>query len=122
MGGYSTQLVVSWTNSSYIGIFYGIGIVSFVILKEDRWVLLQKKHRIFRSISDRIQYIGRASFHIFLFQQLYFYFRVYKYGDVLGTRTFMIIDLFICILGGVLFYFFEGLMRKNSKYFIKKMN
>lgn len=114
-GGYSTQLVVFWINSSYIGIFYAIGIVSLVILNEDKWIFLQKRNKMFTNISVLIQYIGKASFHIFLFQQLYFCFGFYKYGDILGTRIFMIIDLFICIFGGLLFYFFESIMRKKFK-------
>lgn len=55
-------------------------------------------------IIEVIEYIGKATYHIFLVQQLYFCTIFYNRGDT-GIIWASIFDICICVVTGCLFYY-----------------
>jgi hypothetical protein len=116
-GGYRTQFISSWICNSFMGMAYSAGIVFFACYHED---LLEQHFEkpVSKKILRFIRYIGKASYHIFLVQQLWFCIS-FPLRDRIRIRYAYIIDLSICIILGCAFYFIysliEGRMGKKVK-------
>ena len=69
-----------------------------------------------------IMAIGRASFHIFLTQQVYFLTNIEKrIISHLGYSWALVIDIFVCIVVGYLFYYLtEELLVSKAWLFYNK--
>lgn len=100
--GYEEVLFTYWTSTSMMTAFWVFPLFYFVFK-------LCGKAR-----PSKIQIIGRASYHIFLFQMVY-----YAYADkiVLGylpdiAAGHVIFNIVLCISGGVVFYLFENKLNK----------
>lgn len=102
-----------WSKQLFLANFYPIGIV-FLIMK------YMKVYEI-----KSIAYIGKASYHIFLVQMIYFIYNpigkilnLYQLNNVTKGIVLLIINLITCILLGILFYKIEEKWRKiNNEYF-----
>ncbi len=100
-----------------MGMAYSAGIVFFACYHED---LLEQHFEkpVSKKILRFIRYIGKASYHIFLVQQLWFCIS-FPLRDRIRIRYAYIIDLSICIILGCAFYFIysliEGRMGKKVK-------
>lgn len=116
-GGYRTQFISSWICNSFMGMAYSAGIVFFACYHEDLLEQLFEKP-VSKKILRFIRYIGKASYHIFLVQQLWFCIS-FPLRDRIRIRYAYIIDLSICIILGCAFYFIysliEGRMGKKVK-------
>lgn len=90
--GYVPDLLFRlWTSTSLPTVGWTFGLVVFYLSKVRRFNVVL--HRIITSI-------GKATYFIFLFQLIYFNF---KPGNLSSSSFFCIIDMLICILGGILF-------------------
>ena len=83
-----------WTNTSFVAVLFLLP-VSRILLQNDS---LKCKP---------LEWIGRASYHIFLTQMVYFTF-VYSFYEVVTDRFLQIgLNFFVCITIGILFYLIE---------------
>ena len=89
-----------WTGTSLPTAGWTFGLIIIYLSKIRKFNVIT--HRILTSI-------GKATYFIFLFQLLYFNF---KPGNLSSSSFFCIIDLVICILGGVSFRYMYGYFNK----------
>lgn len=71
-------------------------------------VLLWKTYPFFGKLFSRILIIGKASYHIFLIQMVYFWrFAEYINESVDNIFLYVVINIFLCAFIGVIFYRFQ---------------
>lgn len=107
--GYEPFIFDKWTSTSMISCLYIVPIISYIIKKINFSNVL-------------LEYLGKASYHIFLIQMVFFCDYVYYiYECICLTSVQMIGILIICLLGGCIFYTLEKkitsiIMHKKVKY------
>lgn len=84
-------------------------------------ITVQNRYKLGYYCDKFIKLIGKSTYHIFLFQKLYFWqFWSMLQMTVHNTILRIISNIFICLLGGVLFYLIEialsDILCKFSKY------
>lgn len=110
--GYKPQLVGSWITSSFASIPYAAGIVYFMIARENLWQKITNSNIVMKRLSGCIQYIGNATYHIFLVQQLYFCLSPHELvGGSKGMIKDSLMDLCLCISIGCVFFAIENKCR-----------
>jgi len=107
--GYQPIVLTQWTETCFIASFFIMPITGF-ILKCDK----------IHSISFKpLELIGKASFNIFLVQMVYFnYVAKFVYRLGYSTITLNVINLAICIIAGIFFYYIES---KITGYILTKV-
>lgn len=60
-----------------------------------------------------ISIVGKASYHIFLIQMLYFWLKCYRYFLEFPLSIYLLTNISICILVGIVFYLTEDRIRKT---------
>lgn len=103
-GGYQRVLFLKWHNTSLYSIPLAFGIIVLTMRCEtsvSRFVL---------NLLTPLRYLGKASYHVFLTQMIYFNFPLSKMiyerigGGWNGTLLSIIIDCAICVSIGCIFY------------------
>lgn len=92
---YTPKIIVYWTRTSFVACLYIIPIIAVLI------------RRFGRIRFKPLEVCGKASFNVFLFQMLYYSFIEYKIDILTGGILHLFINLAICTIGGVLFYYIE---------------
>lgn len=103
-GGYQRVLFLRWHNTSLYSIPLAFGIICLTLRYETSVSPLKLK------ISAPLRYLGKASYHVFLTQMIYFdlpwsktiYQRIE--GEKFGVFLSVIIDCAICVAVGCTFY------------------
>lgn len=100
----SVPLVFSkWTVTSLPTVFWAFGLVIF------GFKYLEIKHISW--IAKLFSTIGKASYHIFLTQMVYFIF-----VGGLSNRIGVAANILICVVAGLLFYYFEIFVLSNNRF------
>lgn len=99
--GYVPPIFSKWTVTSLPTVFWAFGLVILGF----KYLNIENNNILIRILS----LIGKASFHIFLTQMVYFCFGLGKFN--------LIINLLACLIGGVIFYNFETKVLKVFKIF-----
>lgn len=89
--GYVPFIFTKWTVTSLPTVFWAFGLVLFGF----KYLNIMKNNFFTKAFST----VGKASFHIFLTQMVYFGFSLGQFG--------LLLNLLICIIGGITFYFIE---------------
>lgn len=80
-------------------------------------IILWNIYPYFKRMGLSLNYIGRSSFHIFLFQMLYFWILSRRLlGIVQNPFIWLILNIFICISMGCLFFKIEQLIISSGKW------
>ena len=105
-GIYSPRIISMWSGTSLFAVMWIIPITIF---------LIKNVHISF----PPLEYIGRASYNIFLVQMIYYSssFREKMFGDSASWEVVLIIGILICIVLGLVFYFIEN---KITSYILKR--
>lgn len=101
-GGYQPKIIKYWSGTSFFAALYIAPIFYFIfgLLRGKKCYLLEA--------------VGKASYNIFLFQLLYFYYLYSYLLDTYNNRVTQIIaSIFICTVGGIIFYHIENLIVKK---------
>lgn len=106
---YQPYLFKRWTTTSLPVVLYCLPLV-VVFMKAER--LLNKIPKVLDRV---ILIIAKSTFHIFLIQMTYYWF---KGSEDLRLRNSFLLSLIICIPLGILFYYLESLL--TEKLFKKK--
>lgn len=108
--GYKPTYLIHWTGTSVAAGLY----ISPVI-----WLVMRKCKLRFAPL----ELLGKASYHTFLAQMLYYYsLAPVIYENVASRKLQLLISLVICLCSGILFYFIETpltklVQRKAEKLF-----
>ncbi len=80
-------------------------------------IVLWKIYPFFKRVGMSLNYIGRASYHIFLFQMLYFWVLSCRLLDIVHNPfIWLIMNIFICISMGCLFFKIEQLIISSTNW------
>lgn len=110
--GYKPTFLTWWTGTSFPTAFYAFSLLYFFMKLEP---YLQKV----KSYIEPLLFIGRASFHIFLTQMLFFdplqkiYFNVNWLNNHIRTRYSLIICIAFCVIVGCLWYELDTIVNKK---------
>lgn len=100
--GYTPRIIIYWTNTSFIACLYIIPIIYLLINK------IKEYH------FAPLEYIGKASYNIFLTQMLWYSFGSWFVEKYITNRAILlVIYLIICIGSGVVFYLIETPITKK---------
>ena len=89
------------------------GIIWWILNKEGRIRGICKKGGILGEGVRVFSYIGEATYHIFLVQQVWFALNMYnKWGGPMGLIQDSLLDLGVCIILGCMFYSTEKKIRR----------
>ena len=93
--GYKPRYVIHWTGTCFLAAMYMIPIVCILIRK-------------FKLRLVPIEFLGKASYHIFAMQMLYYYtVAPLVYQSVQNRKVQLLLSMGCCVCSGVLFYFVE---------------
>lgn len=93
---YEPRIITHWTKTSYLACLYILPIATIMILK-------LKSVRFIP-----LEFLGKASYNIFLAQMVWYHFGFKWLGTVVEDRLMLLaVDILICIIAGILFYFAE---------------
>ncbi len=106
---YEPRLFIYWTGTCCIAVLYVIPLLGAVI-----------RSKMFYNIHIvGLAHIGRASFHIYLFQMVYYRFAENKLHPLFpNDGVALISSIAICLLGGVMFYVLEGSISRQLFSFL----
>lgn len=98
--GYEPRIIIYWTKTCFLACFYIVPIAN---------VLIRLK------IHNRIlEVIGKASYNIFLTQMVYYEFMARSMYEFVPSRIIqLIININICVIVGVVFYYLESPVTKT---------
>lgn len=117
--GYKPAFISLFANSSFAAVPYTAGIVYFTMSHEEDLQRLSEKNPVCKLLSKALCFIGDATYHILLVNQLYFESMYILIGGRWGLAKDSLKDLSICIIGGCLFYAADcacrDFMRKRKK-------
>lgn len=92
---YKPKIFIFWTRTNILIAFYAIAI--FILSLK----LIVCRIKI-------LEVIGRASYHIFLVQGVYYYTGASQFYDTIENKIIvLIINILICTVAGVIFYYLE---------------
>lgn len=104
--GYNSIIFSYWTSTCIVSCLFIIPIMTFLLNK-------------CRLHFSPVEFIGKASFHIFLIQMLYYHGFANKIYALFENRAIdLVVSIGICIIGGIFFYLLESPV---SKYINKKI-
>lgn len=115
-GGYQLQFTASWLSSSFAVVPYSAAIVWLVVSKEDKLQLLSKQSSLINRFIKGIEFVGKATYHIFLVQQFYFCLNLYNRTNIRLSQA-SVIDICACVTAGCIFY---TCYNKCQMFFIAK--
>ena len=108
---YNPKIIIYWTRTSFMACLYIMPIA---------YILLSCKKRI---SFKPLEVLGKASFNVFLTQMVYYTYMagaIYKYISSMCLR--ILINILICGLVGVIFYYIENPLTKRLLIKIKNKN
>lgn len=106
--GYTPKIISYWTGTSFIASFYIIPI-AMILLSRVRNVRLKL-----------LEIIGKASYHIFLAQMVWYIFGTGFISIYIANRLSQIVcNIIVCLILGVVFYYIETPI---NKYINKKVS
>jgi hypothetical protein len=80
-------------------------------------IILWNFYPYLKKIGLSLNYIGRSSYHIFLFQMLYFWTLSHRLLHIVRNPfVWLILNIFICISIGCLFFKIEQLINSSGKW------
>lgn len=104
--GYKTRIITYWTSTSFLSAFYIIPIFYVLV---DRFASKGFK---------TLEFIGKASYNIFLTQMVYYYeIAPLIYKNIPSRKIQLLFNICFCLAVGILFYAAET---KITKYIILK--
>ncbi len=111
-GGYKPLFVKDWTGTCFIASMYAVPFA---------WIVICKIKPCF----SPLEWVGKASYHIFLAQMLYYYcFSPFVYQGVSNRKLQLLICMTISVGLGLLFYIVESPLTKwlqnKTKCFFKE--
>lgn len=116
--GYTPVLATRWTNTSIFAAPYAFGIVWLFLKMEDRMVEARRMKRVIAFGA----YLGKASYHIFLMQMVYFGTALSReILEMTNLGISIIVDLAICLAAGCVFYELEQRIRKALRVKEKRL-
>lgn len=93
--GYEPRYLIHWTGTSFLASMYIVPVA---------WFLIRKCKLHFAPV----EFLGKASYHIFVMQMLYYYtVDSYVYGYIQNRKIQLLISMVCCVCSGVLLYFVE---------------
>ena len=99
-GGYVPPIINHWTRTSFVAALYIMPIIGLVLGSE----------KCSRMRCKPLEYLGKASYHIFLMQMFFYQFLAYpievRLADV-SSYIRLLISIVVCICCGILFYVIE---------------
>lgn len=107
--GYEPHLFTYWTRTCMVTAFYIFPIVYFLF----HYCM---EFRIPGKLGDALSEIGKASYHIFLVQMVYYHFEFGKMFQGVSVALQVICNVAFCLSVGYLFYFAEQ-KGKNQQFF-----
>jgi surface polysaccharide O-acyltransferase-like enzyme len=113
--GYTPILFTYWTTTSLPTAFYTFVMV-FLFLRIFECDAVKKIH-IPEEISNTFCLLGRASFHIYLTQMVYYATIYTVVRNLLPLPLELIISIIVCCAAGVVFYCFEERCLKKIPFF-----
>lgn len=106
---YDPKIIIYWTRTSFIACLYIIPI-AYLLLRS------KSKMQIYP-----LEILGKSSFNIFLTQMVYYtYAAEFVYKHISNVVLRLCVNLFICCIFGILFYYFETAITKKLLNYIKK--
>lgn len=109
--GYVPKLLYYWTGTSFLASLYIVPLVG-KFLSNSRFVSLH---------CEAVEQLGKASYHIFLVQMVYWYFLAGIVGRVINWRFVpLIVGVVFCIAAGWLFYKAESRLSARIIGYINK--
>ena len=98
--GYEPRYVIHWTGTSFLASMYVVPVV---------WLLIKKCRLRFAPV----EFLGRASYHIFVMQMLYYYaVAPLVYQSVQSRKLQLLVSMGCSLCSGILFYFVETPLSK----------
>ena len=93
--GYKPKYLIHWTGTSFLASMYIVPVA---------WLFIRKcKLRLMP-----IEFLGKASYHIFVMQMLYYYtVAAHVYQNVQSRKAQLIISMGSCVCAGILLYYVE---------------
>lgn len=108
--GYEPTILIHWTETCFIAALFIMPLTKFLLTSK------KMKHITCKPL----EFLGKASFNIFLVQMVYFNYVakfVYKFSQ--SALILNIINLSICILAGIVFYHIESRITKKLLDYIR---
>lgn len=111
---YTPHLVIYWSGTSFVGALYIMPVIG----------LLLSSAKLNRIKCPPIELLGKASYHIFLFQMFFYQFVSYplqvRFADA-PTAIMLFVSIAVCVSGGLLFWVIETRMSKWIRKGIRAM-
>ena len=93
--GYKPWILYFWSTTSMLAAFY-IMPLAMLLIRKCRFGFAP------------MELLGKASYHIFFAQMIYFNFANFFYGLVANRALQLLMSFGICLAGGILFYYLES--------------
>jgi peptidoglycan/LPS O-acetylase OafA/YrhL len=94
---YQPRIIIYWTKTSFVACLYIIP------------VALELMRRFPRCSFPPLELLGKASYHIFLIQMIWYHFFSEQVGTALASRPLhLLVNMVVCVMGGLIFYFLES--------------
>lgn len=105
--GFTPWITIYWTGTSFLACLYILPLAS-------RIPMANMQGRI-------LEVLGKASYHIFVVQMVYYHYAGFLYARILYRGLRILVNLFICSVVGLLFYYMERpiinlIKKKFSEY------
>lgn len=107
-GGYQPYVLTQWSRTSFMASLY-IAPICMLIVKYVRLSLFP------------LELLGKASYHIFLIQMLYYNNAYRVYNAVDGRLPDLLISVAVCIVVGVIFYYAETPLSRQIQRAVSKI-
>mgnify|MGYP000982554707 FL=1 len=102
--GYTPVIFTNWITTSFPTAFFAFGLL--IILK------FVFKDGISKEIDYIFSLIGKASYHIYLVQMVYYFSGL---GYIFSSYRGIIINVLVCIIIGIVFYKTESLIKSKVR-------
>lgn len=109
--GYSPEILRYWSGTSFLAAMYIMPLMGKLLVSP-----------VCASLRcGSLERLGRASYHIFLVQMMYYCFLSEPIYRIIKIRAAaLVVDVCLCLFGGYLFYLAEGRFTANIKTQIRK--
>lgn len=103
--GYSPKIITYWTGTCFIA--------TFLI-----WDFCSRYFKMKNTIRFKpLEIVGKASYHIFLVQMVFYAYGVgLVYSVVPSVVAQLLVNIFICVIFGLVFYRIEDVLRKRIRF------
>lgn len=107
--GYEPKILIHWTETCFIAVLFILPLMKILLTSA------KLEHIAF----PPIELFGKASYHVFLVQMVYFnYVSKVLYPHINSILLANLINLIVCIGGGIIFYFVETKTTKKITHFL----